>query len=127
MDGYDDFAREIGEEAIVDRAMSELVSGAWRNTGYIVSDEFFQSLQNMSILAATANDDTKFETLKDASTMSLFTDPMDANMWIGPDNAASRMRVLTRDGKNSLFKKWARVLDYLALITKMNIDYSDRV
>jgi hypothetical protein len=124
VDGYDTFARG---EARLPRAIGELIAGAHYNRSYVLNDGFKRTLINFGDLPANPSSAEISDKLQDPATMRMFVDPMDAGMWIGPDDASERMRVLTRDGKNTTFRKWARVVDYLALIAKMDIDYSDRV
>ena len=120
--GYDTFSRRNGGDRIVGRAMSETVSSSVRNDSFILNDKFKESL---GLNNPTA--DQVYEKLQDEGVLSAFVDGLDENMWIGPDEGAERLRVLSTDGKLSVFKKWLRVLDYLLLIAKMTIDYSDGI
>uniref|UniRef100_A0A2V0RM31 Uncharacterized protein n=1 Tax=viral metagenome TaxID=1070528 RepID=A0A2V0RM31_9ZZZZ len=123
--GFDAYASRTGDAPVVTRALSELISGAYRNTPYILNDVFKQTLIDHEGLAAAPTTDQVFEKLQNSAITGTYADGLDASMWIGPNDAASRMKPLTDDGKNGIFKKWMRTLDYITLIALMTIDYAD--
>lgn len=122
--GYDSYSRKQGGDQIVNRALSETVSSCVRNDSFLLNNKFRTTLK-IDGLIDNANADQVYEKLQDEAVLSKYIDGLDENMWIGPDEGAERLRVLTSQGKLSVLRKWMRVLDYLALIAKMTIDYSD--
>jgi hypothetical protein len=127
VDGYDEFARSQGEDGIVKRAIAETISGAFRNDPAVLEQDFKVTLEKAGKMQAndTGNNDKVFEKLKDSDFTGTYVDPLDCGMWVGPDKAASKMRPLNKEGKDRTFRRWARVLDYLALIALTNVDYTD--
>jgi len=125
IDGYDDYAKLNGESAVVTRAISELVSGAYQNDPSVLNSDFGPMIQLAVPGTDLAKEDEVFTALKNSAVTGVFLDPLDPAVWIGPDKGGSRMRVLTMDGKNRLFRKWARVMDYLAMLVITDIDYTE--
>jgi hypothetical protein len=126
--GYDRYALSVGDDPVVDRAFSELVASKYMTAPYIVESDFKKVLVANHGLSETSVDviERVFEHLQNSSIVSVYQDPMDGNSWVGPDEAGKFMRVLSQEGKLTVFKKWIRILDYVALIAMMDIDYTDR-
>lgn len=127
LDGYDTFAARDGSDPVTDRAFSELVATRYLALPSTVDDTFIKTLvTNESLANADRNSKEKvFEKLQNATVTSKYVDPLDPNNWIGPNHGSARSRIIAADAKEAMYKKWSRVMDYLLLIAKMDLKWSD--